>query len=239
MKFLIQKVDGKVVHDFSLTLLESIRFQKWLGNDVTVKYVNTIQRGNNEVIVNFKDVHKNYVPVGSVEFVCEFLKTFYNVTPLPINVPEVLFKYAGRVIFNGDEAKLLGKWFAKSNDKIKYFANVINENTILEKGNYQYSEMVDIDSEWRCFVYKNKIVGLQNYSGAFATFPNMQIVDEMIRNYAHVAPIAYSLDVFINDEGTFVMECHDFFSCGLYGFSDHTVYPQMLHRWFKEYIKQL
>jgi len=37
---------------------------------------------------------------------------------------------------------------------------------------------------------------------------------------------------------TFVIEVHDFFSCGLYGFADHSIYPNMLHRWFWQYIQR-
>jgi hypothetical protein len=51
------------------------------------------------------------------------------------------------------------------------------------------------------------------------------------------APIAYTLDVGINKNTNtvFLVEAHDFFSCGLYGFADHRIYPQMLYRWFREY----
>ena len=51
-------------------------------------------------------------------------------------------------------------------------------------------------------------------------------------------PIAYTLDVGINDNGTFVIEVHDFFSCGLYGFSNHPILPQMFGRWYTEYINK-
>lgn len=238
MKFLIQKINGKVTHDFSLALLEAVRFQKWLenGNDIKYKFVDTTEKG-----ISFKSFHNNYVPVGSVEFVCQYLNAFYDNVPRQINVPQELLNFAGRVIFNGTEKDLhsYGKWFAKSNNKIKYFAKVVDENTVLETGNYQFSELIDIDSEWRCFVYKNKLVGLQNYSGDFTVFPNVNTIKEMIDTYAPSAPIAYTLDVLTNSNGTFVMEVHDFFSCGLYGFADYNILPYMLHRWFKNYIKNL
>ena len=42
MRFLIQKIDKEIRHDFSFTLLESVRFQNWFQrqNAVSVKYVN-------------------------------------------------------------------------------------------------------------------------------------------------------------------------------------------------------
>lgn len=57
----------------------------------------------------------------------------------------------------------------------------------------------------------------------------------MIKQYI-TAPIAYTLDVGISDGKTVVIEVHDFFSCGFYGFSDHTIIPFMFSRWFIEYI---
>ena len=33
MKFLIQTINGKIKHDFSFTLLESIEYQNWLRNN--------------------------------------------------------------------------------------------------------------------------------------------------------------------------------------------------------------
>lgn len=61
----------------------------------------------------------------------------------------------------------------------------------------------------------------------------------MIEEYKE-APIAYTLDVAITDKGdTVVLEVHDFFSCGLYGFNDYRKLPYMLHRWYVNYIKGL
>jgi hypothetical protein len=72
-------------------------------------------------------------------------------------------------------------------------------------------------------------------------FPDVQKINtEMIPAYKS-APVAYTLDIGIirrlSDFDTVVIECHDFFSCGLYGFADHKVYPHMLHRWFNDYLK--
>jgi hypothetical protein len=125
MKFLIQTVNGKVVHDFAFTLLESLRYKKWLGVECKVKYLNYIEVTEPDDIypIQFKPIHKDYVPIGSVEFVSEFLGYFYGITPKPINVPEELFPFAHRRIWNGDDREVRclqdGKYFIKSNDKIK------------------------------------------------------------------------------------------------------------------------
>jgi hypothetical protein len=263
MKFLIQKINGKVVHDFSFTLLESIRFNNWFhnNNDMKFRLVNTFDVIEPDDIypMPFKPCHKEYIPIGSVEFVTDFLMHFYNLNPKPVNVPEELFRHPSfdftkRHIFNGsndDIKNCKGKYFVKSNDKIKGTQYTINYPNyyILPDGNYQFSEFIDIETEWRAFVYQGKLVGLQNYTGDFTKFPSVFKIEEMISVYKS-APIAYTLDVGVgeskydNDNGlflgneTFVIECHDFFSCGLYGFADHNILPNMFNRWFNEYIKK-
>jgi hypothetical protein len=249
MKFLIQKINGKITHDFSFTLLKSIEYQNWLHRDsfIKFKYFNTIcPDGENFKYFEFNSSHKNYVPVGSVEFVIVFLEKFYGLTPKPLNVPEELFDpyYSSRPIFNENNTSLKiyndFKWFVKSNDKIKGFSEIIklSKPYSIPEGNYQISEYINIYSEWRAFIYNGKLVGLQNYSAEFTKFPDINKIHAMIKAYKS-APVAYTLDVGIDgSNNTFVIECHDFFSCGLYGFADHRIYPQMLYKWFKNYINK-
>jgi hypothetical protein len=60
----------------------------------------------------------------------------------------------------------------------------------------------------------------------------------MIKKYKS-APIAYTLDVGVNDkDGTFIIEIHTFFSCGLYGFVNHAILPNMFYQCFQEYIQK-
>ena len=251
MKFLIQKIDGEVRHDFSFTLLESIRFKNWLlhnkADKINVKYINT--KADIEIVDPniFKSMHSTYVPIGSVEFVNAFLKRFYDLTLKPINVPVELFSYAKRDIFNGNQTSLEnfgGKYFVKSNDKIKSFAEIIEcrtdsvettYSTPIPVGNYQFSQYINIDSEWRAFVYNKKLVGLQNYCGEFTKFPSVSKIKEMIDAYVS-APIAYSLDIGINDFGTFPIECHNMVSVGLYNFNDLNILTNMFYSAFKELI---
>jgi hypothetical protein len=254
MKFLIQKINGEIRHDFSFTLLESIRFKNWLTrNDkkdkIIVKYINIPELLEPDDIyppILFKSFHSSYVPVGSVEFVTEFLQKFYGLTPKPRNVPEALFdvRYAQRYIINSTEAYFphCGKSFIKSNDKIKSVCGIFNEKEPinLPAGNYQFSEVISINSEWRAFVYEGKLIGLQNYSGEFTVFPDVEAIRSMINAFekSGTAPVAYTLDVGVNNYHTFIIEIHDFFSCGLYGFTEHAKYPSMLHKWFYQYIQR-
>ena len=86
-------------------------------------------------------------------------------------------------------------------------------------------------------MFDKKIIGLQNYSGKFDVFPNVKKIQKMIDCYTS-QPISYTLDVAISDNNTVVIEVHDFFSCGLYGFSNHKILPQMFAKWFYSFIYQ-
>lgn len=244
MNFLIQTINGQVRHDFSFTLMESIRYQNWLDNRMSYETTDgTISKK-----------HKDFIPVGSVEFVSAFLSVFYGLTPKPKNVPEELFGYAGREIFNTGSRciesemglRRFDEGFVKSNDKIKGYSGIIHTGDIIPEGNYQTSEYIEIESEYRCFVFKGELVGIQYYSGDFTIFPNVDTIKEMILAYKS-APVAYTLDVavvslpptvqFLTNEETLVIEVHDFFSCGLYGFANHKILPFMFSQWFYEFIK--
>lgn len=246
MKFLIQKIDNQIRHDFSFTLHESVRFQNWLHHEkhFSIRYKNTwTTEGDKIQPFEFSKFQSKYIPIGSVEFVIQFLEHFHGLTPKPRNVPESLRYFAGRGIFNGTEKDVYipgGRTFVKSNDKIKGFQTVLRgtvEDVNVPPGNYQISDAISIDSEWRAFVYKGKLVGLQHYVGEFTLFPHVSEIKRMIEAFKD-CPIAYTLDVGVSDVGTFVIEVHDFFSCGLYGFSAHNILPQMFGRWFTEYVNK-
>lgn len=265
MKFLIQKIDNEIRHDFSFQLLDSLRFRKWVDPSTkdVVKYLNydptmipdpsDHQSVLQSLSIPFKESHKNYVPIGSVEFVTKFLQHFYGLTPLPQNIPFELtgHKFTKRGVWicpNGVFSSFKnGKYFIKSTTGIKKFAEVVTKkdgkfDCEIPNDIYQVSNYISIDSEWRAFVYEGKLMGLQNYAGDFTVFPDVRSITDMIEAFES-APIAYTLDVGINnnhtysdDIGTFIIEVHDFFSCGLYGFN-HPILPNMFYRWFNEYLK--
>jgi len=223
MKYLIQTINGKVKHDFSFTLLESIEFQNWLRNDNSF-----------EVCFTDEPTMPNYIPIGSVEFVSKYIADYYGLTPKPKNIPiELIGKnWSGRNVINGTEKDIVGEKFVKSNDRIKSFTEICKT---APEGNYQISDLIDIKSEWRAFVFEGKLVGLQNYSGEFDIFPNVDKIKAMINAYK-TQPIAFTLDVAISNNDTVIIEVHDFFSCGLYGFSEHKILPFMFSKWFYSFV---
>lgn len=230
--FLIQTIDNKVKHDFSFQLLEAIDYQNWYCNE---KRYDVILSENCDI--------ENCIPVGAVEFVLLYLKKHYGIEGVkPINIPPELmnltFLKRHVEIVDTEKSPVLIKdkpLFIKDNNKIKGFADIITDGSRL-KGEYLVSEVIDIDSEWRAFVYRSRLVGLQNYSGDFTLFPDVTLINDMIQIYNQCPP-AYTLDVGINKEkGTFLIEVHNFFSCGLYGFHDHRILPQMFIQSFQSLI---
>lgn len=223
MKFLIQTIDNKIVHDFCFTLIESIKYQIWLNKSPM------------DGIYNEKPIVPGCIPIGTVEFVSTYFKTFFNREILPKNIPNELLRkeFTGRHIINGTERDIKDLKFVKSNTKIKDFTEICKK---APKGNYQISEIIDIKSEWRVFVFNKTIVGVKNYVGDYFCIPNKSLVYDMINAYES-QPISYTIDVAITEENeTVIIEVHDFFSCGLYGFSDHRILPFMFSKWFYEFI---
>lgn len=224
--FLIQTINGEIQHDFSFQLVEAIRYNNWYNNESIYRYI----LGD-----DFNEDNDNVIPIGSVEFVLDYLSTRYHINGVkPLNIPEELMKSdflkrearvhrtTEKTLYTGEEPI-----FIKDNSKIKGISGFVNKNEHYSAGEWLISEMVDIDSEWRAFVYKDELVGLQNYAGRFTCFPDVNLIKQMIRKYHGKNP-CYTLDVGINvSKGTFLIECHDFFSCGLYGFRDNILLPRM------------
>ena len=67
MKFLVEKVERDLIFDFTFILKKCKEYYDWLGEPFEIKYC------NNEIPHNFKDYDK-YIPVGSIEFVSNYLK---------------------------------------------------------------------------------------------------------------------------------------------------------------------
>ena len=240
MKFLIQTKNNKLLHDFSFTLLNIIEYHNQMSNDMVYElydYKNVLDYDKN-------NYYKNYIPIGSVEFVCDYIDYFYHKTVKPINVPQQLmdYKFTKRDIFNGNMNDVnntnwykSSKKFIKSNEKIKHITEICNYINI--PGWFQISEVINILSEYRVFVFHGRIIGLKHYDGQFDIFPNMDIIHEMVKVYTKCPP-AYTLDIAVTDKNdTVVIECHDFFSCGLYGF-EHVNLPYMFSQAFYNIIRK-
>ena len=238
MKFLVQTINKKLIYDFTFEMNVCEEYHEWLGRPITIR---------NQEGVNFDKIKRpdQYVPVGSVEFVSAYLEKFYPEARKalePLNVPEQLFPFAGRTIANITKPEDLNQF---GNAELLYRKSM---TTIKDPNNgwiglpefdrckdCQVSTIIDdIISEWRVFVFNGEILDARNYRGDFFVCPDEETITKMVKAYKD-APKAYTLDVAVTSKGeTVVIECHRFFSCGLYGFSQPNVYPAMLSQeWFE------
>jgi hypothetical protein len=234
-KFLAQTVNGQVKHDFVFGLIEAVEYQNWYN------------AGTHELDLcdNVLDSdYEGYIPVGTIQFVQKFLSVYHNVDKIrPINIPVELShrSFVKRYIeyTNKQELHFGGEsLFVKSIDALKGFAEIVNDLSRVPDVNLMTSEVIDIQSEWRAFVFRGKLVGLQNYSGDFVNFPDIEFINNCIGSYQNCPP-SYTLDVGVNEtNGTFVIEVHNFYSCGLYGFSENKILPQMFASSFVHLVQK-
>lgn len=258
INFLLQTVNNKVRHDFVFEMINAIEYHNWrTPNSMRIYYseLNDLEKLKDDEFI------KTCIPIGTIEFVYKFIDTFIKPNGskeiYPLNIPDdlIYYQYTKRHVDNieiNNDIMSRVQWyewmrddalwdtcFIKSNDIIKssvndfYKIDDILDKKLIPNGKYQLSECINIVSEYRCFVYNNDLKGIQYYSGDFTKFPNVDRIYEMIDVFSDSAPQAYTLDIAITDKKeTVVIEVHEFYSCGLYGFNDYQVLPYMFKRVF-------
>lgn len=234
--FLIQTIHGEVQHDFAFELIQSIRYHNWYHRETVYEFVTSdepLYEGN----------ISDCIPVGSLEFVFSFMEKYYDIPKeniRPINIPLELQMplFLGRKYeeMKQEEMDFQTEKFVKSAEQYKTFTELVCNSNEVPKGEYVVSDVIPIESEWRTFVFQKKMVGLQNYAGDFTLFPNVNQIQHMIDAY-YDCPPAYTLDVGVNEQGTFVIEVHPFVSCGLYGFKEHKYLPMMFTSAFRDFVR--
>ena len=173
------------------------------------------------------------IPIGSIDFVERVLQLAHNIPHItPIVIPKELLshpEWLGRRVVFEDSIKKAGEMFErfrtdeiflKSTSRLKTnFTGVYGKNDTLPKTDDTifFSEPIDIDSEWRAFVFRGDIRDIRCYSGDSWLLPDRQAVTDMTKAIGDRIP-SYTLDVGVTSEGkTVVIEVHNFISCGIYG----------------------
>lgn len=238
--FLIETDEnGEFTEDFTFEMNSAIKFNKWYYGKDNLYEARKCHSFSEYSIRKFDGI-----PVGSLEFTIKFMKIKHNIDLTPIYIPEELKKeefLKRKIVFNNFSAEMVNKkWdsiFVKEYTKFKGTITILKSEETAPEGIYCISDCIDIDSEWRVFIYNGEIVGCQNYSGDFMNFPNHQDILNMISAYTN-SPKSYTLDIgILEGGGTALIEVHDIFSCGLYGFGDYKLLPKMYISWFKSLVK--
>lgn len=148
------------------------------------------------------------------------------------NYKDILKTNGGIFIKPNGRSKEFIAGVMKKPETIDCFKNISDDCPIL------LSEVIDIVSEYRGYVYDKKLQGLYWYTGDFKKFPDTDLIDEMIEKYTD-QPAGFSLDVGITNNGqTVLIECNDGWSLGNYGLSPSKYKKLLTKRWieiFKSY----
>lgn len=243
MNIYIRTIKGQIVDDWI--------FAANLGSQL---------RGLNVILFDdITKVPKDKFVITFIDETIEYFKICKVNIPPPLNIPNELLEYTKRTINNMSFKSFLDGYitlkfplFIKPSEKLKSFpSGVINNKSSIPyilndvtdfKQEIMISTVVEMVSEYRCFVFKGELIGLKHYLGNFELFPNIATIKEMIYKYKS-APISYSLDVAINNNNeTILVECNDAWSLGNYGFDCQVYIKFLFERWreiFKLSDKQL
>lgn len=176
-----------------------------------------------------EDLNIDTIPVGSVEFCLAWYRQMGKGLVRPLNIPDALKPMLQRDLVEGTELEYDGqKWYGKDKDVIKASWNGVFEQ-YHGSHNMQFTVYDDsILAEWRCFVCEGEIADVRCYSGDPWLMPDKEYCTEAAKRLGETNP-AFTLDVAVYMDGhTDIIECHDFFACGLYGFEDSRLLLKML-----------
>lgn len=249
MLFVLQKESQDLDIDV-LTLKEELKHQK-----ITHQYVEmSLQELRAFDFKKFAGKNlSTVIPVGSLDFVREFLRINYAIPKMwPIEVPNELrqphlLNREYQLLDYRDVEELTGKKFIKYASELKVFSYwddipTLVKNNYLQPGLYVVSELVDMVAEYRVFVHRDKIVGIQFYDGnplKLVSSDNLKRVQEMVLRYSanNNRPQSYTLDIGILKNGKVsIIEIHPWCSVGLYGCTGGFL-PDAYADGFKWYVK--
>lgn len=222
-----------------MAVIEVVKKRHWLYNDEDTRIITA------KTAEEVKDVVG--IPVGGVGFTQKYAGKIFQ----PINIPDVLkkFSFLQRRIGRGSKETLiafikeneLNEIFVKSDTKYKgMFAEPYGLKQLEQldgTGQYFFSEVVNIEAEWRVFVFNETIVDVRMYLGDWRDneFIPIDFIEEVVDSYVD-SPKAYTLDIGITEDGDpLIVEVHNFVSCGLYGFNSKDIL-QMVTAAYKEEI---
>ena len=232
MRAFLEKVEGDYLDDF-------VFISKYQLQNLGVEIID-FDGSNLKSLDKYNFNLKNDIIIGSVEASCLFFKKCGIEPPKYIGYPEELKKYLDREIIKTKFGEINHSYpyFIKPSNHVKLFTGTLVESEksydfmkefykeINEDTDLYLSSPIDFLSEYRCFVHKGKLKGIQWYAGDFTIFPSMFKIESMIEDYIN-APVSYTLDVGIhsinggvaNITNTSLVEINDMWAIGSYGFN--------------------
>ena len=205
------------------------------GLDIRLTSFEEVQSGK------FDNLIRSNVFIGSVEFMKE---VFSRIGKTDIRVPENSNRQHLKMTLG--EAKILSKSksiFIKPFD-IKLFTGFVLDQMV-------YSSISDVSddtmvmvydifpspikSEWRCYIGRDRIVDIRNYSGDIFTTPDEGYLESVISsNKGGLFPTSYTIDIGILENGdNVVIEHNDMWAIGNYGIDNYEYFSLLKSRYFE------
>lgn len=171
----------------------------------------------------------NCIPIGSMEFCLDWYRQMGVYCIPPLNIPQFLDPLVKRRIFRGTFTASGTRYFGKPLTTIKSDRNGWYTKYHGSEAMQFTSEVKNICSEWRLFVCDGEILGLKCYAGQAFLPPDMEYCKEVVDAVDKNGGLrAYTLDMMVLAYGaTDILELHDFFACGLYGFANPVALRKM------------
>lgn len=92
-------------------------------------------------------------------------------------------------------------------------------------------EKIDLVSEWRATILRNKVLNVAHYNGSSIAFPDAQVIRQAVERYVS-APIGYAIDFGVTAAGqTIIIEVNDGFALGNYGVRGYQYTAMVECRW--------
>ena len=189
---------------------------------------------------------KTNILVGSVEMLSKWLSiNQFNVpTPIPSHVCNSFMGRPTHIrpMSNAYDLVEKGPIFVKPAYEIKAFTGfVATDACMLEvfsqnyQGDVMIQPVIDIVSEYRCYISNDKIVGLKHYDGDPLAFPNpTTIIDCIKESLQHIDYHSFVLDFGVLADGkTILVEANDAWAIGNYGLDPQKYYLFIRDRWLQ------
>ncbi|MCC2667559.1 MAG: hypothetical protein K0Q72_30 [Armatimonadetes bacterium] len=220
-------------------------FAAWLGFQELGAEILFFEQGAVETLPPLAEL----VVVGSINSVRTALSRLSVPWPEIPNLPEELAPFAGRDTWSSTLGKVreevqagVSPYFIKpvsgqakrfTGHAVHSFRDLIKTAGLPNDVPVFCSAAVSFRTEYRGFVHQGGLVGCKHYAGCFRHAPDFEVVDAAIAAYTS-APVAYSLDVGVTDDGrTLLIEVNDGYSLGHYGL-DPVPYARLLaDRWLE------
>lgn len=189
---------------------------------------------NREDGISIKEIeeqtHSRVIPVGGIRFIESYLGKPIKA----INIPKELRgrEFTGREVCEGNKEtldKLTEKYkelFIKDAKHCKQFEPVIYSKTYTGDvpDDIFMSEILNIDAEYRAFVYRGVLLDARRYACSVLAGSDGKLDTDLIRKAISTwktQPTAFTLDFAVTSDGrTVLIEAHNFLGCGLYGLDE-------------------